>query len=137
MPDGLLIRYPAMTDSLRGKRMFLKSKASGYFETLWRGAFLAAALAMPAAAPAQSYGNENTGSQSTQPAQPTPEITPQMPADLSTPGDCKVIDDELALIDKFSHNPKATKTQLDANTTRADKLKANREALQCPVAGAK
>ncbi len=48
-----------------------------------------------------------------------------------------MIDDELALIEKFSHNPKATKTQLDANAARADKLKANREALQCPAAGTK
>lgn len=111
--------------------MSLKSKSAVFYKIIWQGAFLAAALAMPAVESAQSYGNESAG-----PNQPTPEIMPPMPTDLSTPGDCKVIDDELALIEKFSHNPKATKTQLDANAVRAGKLKANREALQCPAAGA-
>ncbi len=117
--------------------MSLKSKSAGYCKILWQSVLLVAALAMPPAASAQSYGNENSGSQSGRPDQPTPEIMPPIPTDLSTPGDCKVIDDELALIEKFSHNPKATKTQLDATAARADKLKANREALQCPAAGTK
>jgi len=51
--------------------------------------------------------------QSADQLQPVPEI----PKDLSMPADCKVIDDELALIDKSSHQ-KATKTQLDANAVR-------------------
>jgi hypothetical protein len=54
--------------------------------------------------------------------------------DLSLPLDCKTVDKELALIDKFSHNPKATKIQLDANAMRAEKLRVKRKKLQCPAA---
>jgi len=124
--------------------MFLKSKNSGLWKISGQCALLFAVFAMPAAASAQGYGgdtapygNQNTDTQqSSEPVQPVPDITPPIPKDLSMPADCKVIDDELALIDKFSHNPKATPTQLAANAARADKLKANRQSLQCPAAAA-
>ena len=68
--------------------------------------------------------------------QPLPGVVPVMPKDLSMPEDCKVIDDELALIKKFSKNPNATPKQLEANAARADKLEGKRKDAQCPPADA-
>jgi len=121
--------------------MILKSQRSAYWKSVAPGALLAAALAIPTPVSAQGYGgdappygNQNTDTQSADQVQPVPDITPPIPKDLSMPADCKVIDDELARIEKFSHNPKATKTQLDANAARADKLTSNRKDLSCPAA---
>ena len=54
--------------------------------------------------------------------------------DLSLPLDCKTIDHERSLIEKFSHNPKATQVQLEANAKRAQKLEAKRKTMNCPSA---
>jgi hypothetical protein len=61
----------------------------------------------------------------------TPSMGPVTIPDLSLPLDCKSVDDELARINRFSHNPKATKAQLAANAKRADKLETKRKKLQC------
>ena len=94
-----------------------------------RGALLAAVLVLPGIARSSddphNMPNLPEGSSMMGPA--------TIP-DLSLPLDCKTIDKEMALIDKFSHNPKATRTQLAANAKRAQKLEVKRKKMNCPAA---
>jgi len=87
-----------------------------------RGAFLTAALALSAI----TYSDDDVHKMPNMPS-----MGPVTIPDLSLPLDCKSVDDELARINKFSHNPKATKSQLEANAKRADKLEAKHKKLQC------
>jgi hypothetical protein len=104
------------------KDAFLKLKNGGGMKVLIRAAFLMAALALPGI----TFGDDDAHKMPNMPS-----MGPVTIPDLSLPLDCKSVDDELARINKFSHNPKATKTQLNANANRASKLEAKRKKLQC------
>ena len=88
------------------------------------GVLLAAAL------PGIAYG----GSDPHQMPEGGSMMGPATIPDLSLPLDCKTIDHEMSLLDKFSHNPKATPTQLAANAKRAQRLEAKRKTMNCPSA---
>lgn len=74
----------------------------------------------------------NSGDSDNEKAQPVPDVAPDIDViPHSLPGDCKSIDDELARLEKFAKNPKATQKQIAANQGRVTQLKAARTDAQC------